>query len=358
MKNIVIVAPYPNSENIKDGMVQRVVAIDKELIDVKRTYLSVSIKHNFIKTVEKQSDKVTVIKLNLFFHFFLIYYYLKKADVIYFHSIFNYMYAVLFNLQRKICVLDIHGAVPDEEKYSNGYSLKYYFLKWVEIRAFKMCKIFICVSNNMKDHYMKKYPHASGCKYIIKPIIPINSLEILVDDKRIAELKKDLNINDNNVVFIYSGNLQQWQNIDLMLDEIKKLNNQYYKFIILTGSLEQVHMMIENRNVDRNNLIIRSVLPEELNIYYTIAHYGFLLRDNHILNYVASPTKLTEYLFYGITPILKYNDVGDRCYYGYEYLNISDNLKSLKPYKSELNINIAKNILTRNFISIKDILNL
>jgi len=358
MKNIIIVAPYPNSENIKDGMVQRIVSIDKELSDYKRTYISISIKHNFIKTIEKKSNDVTVIKLNIFFHYFLVYYYIKKASIVYFHSIFNYMYAALFNIKGKECVLDIHGAVPDEELYSNGHTLKYHFLKWVEKRAFEFCKIFICVSNNMKDHYIRKYPHTVKCIYIIKPIIPTNSLKTSVEDNRIATIKKDLSIDDNNVVFIYSGNVQQWQNIDLMLDEIKKINNPYYKFIILTGSLEQIYKMIDDRNMDGNNLIIRSVLPEELNVYYTIAHYGFLLRDNHILNHVASPTKLTEYLFYGITPILKYDNVGDRHYYGYEYLNISDNLKDLKPYKSEININIAKDILNKNYISIKDILNL
>lgn len=131
-----------------------------------------------------------------------------------------------------------------------------------------------------------------------------------------------------------------------MVDCIKKTEGLNYLYIILTGEKEEAIKRLHTCCCNMNNVILDSVFPEELYKYYSIAHYGFLLRDDHVLNEVAAPTKLTEYLYYGIVPILKFEEIGDRAFYHYEYiLYNSDAMMNLRPYKSELNQKIALDIL-------------
>lgn len=79
-----------------------------------------------------------------------------------------------------------------------------------------------------------------------------------------------------------------------------------------------------------------------------LAHYGFILRDKHILNRVAAPTKMVEYLFFGIIPIVKYEEIGDVLKLGYEYISYKSDLSNLEPKKSKKNENIAMTLLNRN----------
>ena len=57
---------------------------------------------------------------------------------------------------------------------------------------------------------------------------------------------------------------------------------------------------------------------------YEKAQYGFTLRDEFIVNEVACPTKLIDYVKYGIIPILKFDKIGDFIENGLEYVKIED----------------------------------
>ena len=59
---------------------------------------------------------------------------------------------------------------------------------------------------------------------------------------------------------------------------------------------------------------------DELKKEYEKAQYGFTLRDNIIVNEVACPTKLIDYVKYGIIPILKSDKIGDFVENGLEYV--------------------------------------
>jgi hypothetical protein len=46
--------------------------------------------------------------------------------------------------------------------------------------------------------------------------------------------------------------------------------------------------------------IIASIEPSELHAHLQIADFGIIFRDNHVINRVASPTKIWEYLLSGL----------------------------------------------------------
>ena len=53
---------------------------------------------------------------------------------------------------------------------------------------------------------------------------------------------------------------------------------------------------------------------------YPRCSYGFVLRDDIAVNNVACPTKLIEYLQYGIVPILHTERIGDFAALGMQYV--------------------------------------
>ena len=55
---------------------------------------------------------------------------------------------------------------------------------------------------------------------------------------------------------------------------------------------------------------------------FSFAHY--LIQFDIVVNRVACPTKLVEYMFYGITPIVLSKEIDDYNELGYEYLDYKD----------------------------------
>lgn len=329
MTEILFVAVFPEDKNIKDGMIRRIKEIDKKFEEVRRTYLEINFFSN-PKIKYEEKENLEIHRLNFFIDYFKIKKILKSSKKIYLHSIVNYVRILLFPFVSGEIILDVHGAGVEEMKFYNK-NIKSFILKFIEKKLFKRLNKAIFVSNQMKRFYINKYPFIKNKKLLVYPIMNFDRINIKIREKE-----------EKETVFIYSGNLQKWQNIDLMLEKIKEIENDNYKYIFLTNETEELKRKIEK--IGLINYMVDSVLPEELGKFYEIAHYGFILRDEHILNKVANPTKLGEYMEYGIIPIVKYDEIGDYKDYGYEYLSIENLSKNLLPKKSLKNQKIIKDI--------------
>ena len=69
------------------------------------------------------------------------------------------------------------------------------------------------------------------------------------------------------------------------------------------------------------------------------------MRDDIVLNRVAAPTKLIEYLSYGLIPIVKTINIGDSVKMGYEYILYNEDLNGLSAKKSDKNEEVAAAVL-------------
>lgn len=356
-KKLVVISNYPNSEEIKDGMMQRVANIDEYLLDYDRSYLQISIKNNFKPQKSIIKSDITEYRLHFLKDYFRICKILKKSDVLFIHSLFNFIKLIpfLFIIRKKNIILDFHGVVPEELEFMNK-KFKSFIYNIVEKIAVRYSKHIIFVTESMKNYIANKYKLNSYKSHILN-IFSKNVFRTANTDE-IDSLRDKYKINEEDVVFIYSGNTQKWQNIDLMLSCISKIKNvKNYKFIILTGEIEIIKNKLEEFSLlDQNNIIIDTVSPEELGNFYSIAHYGFVLRDEHILNSVANPTKLVEYMWYGIIPVVKYEELGDYKESGYEFIKYNQIHINLKKKKSLKNSQIIKNI-SHNKFSMKLLVN-
>lgn len=345
MKKITFVGQYPTPENIRDGFIQRIKDIDDLFSESHRVYLDIRIK-DYFEARRIEVGNVTIFKLNYFLHFFKIISVLLKSKIIYIHSVYNGFKIIphLFFVsrrKRKIC-LELHGAFPEESKYY-GERLNPYIFSLVEKWILKKSHSIVYVSNQFKDYIQSKWNFTSTLESFIIPTIASNVVK-KENVENIEEIRSRFNIQDDDVVFLYSGSTKKWQKIELTLETILKIaSNTRYKFFLLTGYLEDMKRMLKKFGLDEHpRIFVLSVTPEEISEYYATAHYGFILRDDHILNRVASPTKLFEYLFYGIIPIMESLNIGDFLQYECEYLKVEDVTNNLPPRKSLRNIQSAQ----------------
>lgn len=340
-KKILVFAVYPSEKNIKDGMIQRIKAIDNELSGFFRVYIDLSWRRFFKLYHEvKEEDMVEVYQLNLFVHFWILLKLLRSTHDIYVHSICNFFNLVWFPLKKYNIVLDVHGVVPEEQKFA-GKWWRSFLYELVEKRIFREAKTFIYVSEEMKNFYYTKYPDVANKKNFVKPIFSSNAFASIVNED-VVKLKNELGISEKDVVFVYSGGVQKYQNLNLIIEDMFSRRNENAFFLILTGYPDVVENVFKcYPKYKEIRYVVRSVSPKELPLYYTISHYGYLLRDEHILNQVASPTKMVEYLYYGLMPIVKSEKVGDPYRMGYEYVDYRDHSLRLSQQKSKINKEIA-----------------
>lgn len=276
---IVFVAPNPFKAEKREGFLQRVAAIDGIFSGEKLYY-----------------DDIDVSKLPQT---------LLKADMIYVHSIYMaqkilFLYPIL---SHKI-VTDLHGVVPEEEEFS-GNAAKASEMADVENVVFASGVYFVTVTDAMINHFDKKYKNTKEKrKWVRLPIFEVNA--------GFEKVKKD----SHSVV--YAGGAQPWQNTNLMIQAIQ--TNTSYKYTILT---QDKNAFSQLKNLD-HDISIATVDSGEVALYYSTASLGFVLRDDVIVNRVACPTKLIEYLSYGVVPIVKTPHIGDFNALGYQYVKYED----------------------------------
>ncbi len=163
--------------------------------------------------------------------------------------------------------------------------------------ALHFADVIFLVSEEMRKHYREMYL----CRLNNAIIMPCYNLPL--------STYFDLD-QYKNPTFVYAGNTSAWQGVDLMLDVYalveRKLPNA--RIVLLSKNREEFLKKIVVRGI--KNYDIKYVSMEELQGELHRYKYGFILRDNHIVNRVATPTKMNSYLSNYLIPIFS-NTVDD-----------------------------------------------
>lgn len=337
---LLFIAEYPTPESEKDGMAQRIIAIDKLFHDKKRVYLQISFDKNIIPVFEKHTENLKVYKLNFYLHSFIIIFLFFISNKIYVHSIFNslrvFPYYMLF---KKKIITDMHGVVPEELEFL-GKKKHIKLFNYIEKIAVFNSNVVVTVSKTMAAHLLDKYN------------IQENKLmNLYIFDKTNVMPNTS---NSSKLSIIYSGGIQKWQNIDIMLDAISKLKVSF-NFIVLTGDYDLMLAKIKDLNLE-GIVKIYSVPKEEVYDYYKQSDMGFILRDDNIVNRAACPTKLIEYLSCGLVPVVLQPYIGDFKDLGYSYVLLEDLLSGKIPTVEEIETmrSINYTIINKLFESVNE----
>lgn len=216
----------------------------------------------------------------------------KKHDVI---VVGNAYPAVKLWLRgfKNICTW-YQGVVPEERRMQGCSLFKVWLHTLVEKKSLSVTKFFFLVSESLKKHYQNKYGvkiDTSCCA-----LIPCFNEQRAFSNCFLQGTKKPFS-------FVYSGGLGVWQCFDKTLDVFKEIKSTIptATLDIYTYQVDKAKSTVELNGI--KDVEVRYVPKEEMNNALSDKMFGFVLRDDNIVNRVATPTKFSNYIANGIIPI-------------------------------------------------------
>ena len=182
-------------------------------------------------------------------------------------------------------------------------------LKQVEKYAVRCADHIFCVSNEMKNHFLKSY-NGEEKKINIVPC-GIDETVFFFNGKIRDVMRKEIG-SRNRLVFVYSGSmhpLQMPRTMVKLFKEFYKLDREVF-FLILAFKVEKMRKLLEYELIPQENYKALTVEHSKVPMYLNAADIGILLREKNIVNRVACPTKFAEYTACGLYTILT-DGVGD-----------------------------------------------
>lgn len=206
-------------------------------------------------------------------------------------------------------IFDYHGVVPYELRYVTGGVIGYVkslVANYAEAKLLSDASYVVTVSEQFARYLHRKCPSIHP-RTVVLPMLP--SEVFFSRTKQPVDLGQ-LGISADDLVFCYLGQSQPWQmpeeTVSLYAKIEKKLRNTY--FLVLTKDVSTFQSYAYHAGIKRYKII--TVPHEEVPYYLQVCDYGFVLRNPDIINQVASPTKVLEYLACGVIPIMT-EHVGD-----------------------------------------------
>lgn len=197
-------------------------------------------------------------------------------------------------------VLDFHGALPEETLFSSNNATLSEEQAMIENESLDNCNAIIMQSEAMLQHLEAKHKKTITDKTIIYNC----GVDVDLFDYSKVDIESErmrLGYNSDDIIFIYVGGLHKWQRVQESLDifnMVKCKNDQCRMLLLVQGeTAELLNYCTQNNITDVK--ILQNITFNEVYKYISISNFAWLLRDDIVLNQVASPTKLGEYLACG-----------------------------------------------------------
>lgn len=168
---------------------------------------------------------------------------------------------------------------------------RYCFRRVAESIAVKYADMLFCVSERMVQYYREKYGLIDNGQIIVMPCYNLR-------------LSSEFNtMQYTKPIFAYAGNTSVWQGVDFMLDVFALVEKQIPDALLnlYSSNKSELEEMIKVRGI--KNYRINYVPVSELQNELHKCKYGFIIRTDHIVNLVATPTKMNSYLAAYMIPI-------------------------------------------------------
>lgn len=325
---IVFFGGYPYEKRQNDGYFQRIKIIDRLFIDVWRIYVETDVLKGRNCWFDRPEKKVLVLRIigtkkRRIFILFLSILTVFRCRKIYFHSVLrmrdNWL-GLLLRLPFIRKAVDMHGAVSEEFRMHNDFSSAILFEKEEEI-AVKKAGLIVVVTDAMRQYFKQKFQNSCKGKIISFPMFP--DFTPTITTRPLIEGKP---------VVVYAGGLHKWQQINKMIDAIiQTADCCIYRFYCPDPQTVKNMLPVNIKNA----VVVESKTHTELIDIYPKCHYGFILREDSIVNRVACPTKLVEYLAMGIVPIVDYEDIGDFKTLAMHFVRLKDFLAGNLPSEEQ-----------------------
>ncbi len=237
---------------------------------------------------------------------------LKNRQQVIFARNFHAAFTALpfrFIFPQSYLALDIRGAFVHElvlKGVVQANSSLHRLLLWMEAQSFRHADYILGVSGKLVDYAHSKLTHPVKTDVIPCCVSP-HFFEF--DAARVQTLRNELGLSDKFVV-VYIGSLSSWNLLEPMLDlyEIIRGIVPNSHFLFLTRSVAEATAVFEQKGW--TDFTVTAVEHAEAKNYIAVADLALLLREDNMVNRVASPVKFGEYLACGV-PVCVTPAVGD-----------------------------------------------
>jgi glycosyltransferase involved in cell wall biosynthesis/GT2 family glycosyltransferase len=332
-KGIVFFAGYPYPEREKDGYFQRVRSIDSLVKQKRRIYVDYAQLPSKKHWYYKPEPNVLVLHMHNHRHAWFMRALVKilvlKNRTVYFHSVLRMedgKFGTVMKWPGITRLIDIHGVVPEEFRYHNDFYCGGLFDKHEELAIRKANRIIV-VSHAMHRYLQQKYRNALvGSKIITLPIFP----EIQLGQPEKPYIR-------NRPVVVYAGGTHKWQQVPKMIDAIAATKDICIHQFLCPNPSEVVPLFPKELRHNPDITIDSRSFSQLMQEVYPTCHFGFILREDIIVNHAACPTKLVEYVAMGIVPIVDSDQMGDFKELGMQYIGLRDFMAGKLPTEAERN---------------------
>ncbi len=185
------------------------------------------------------------------------------------------------------------GVTPEEDYLRRKSGLRFHILRLCEYLTLRVSKFNLFVSDRMLEHYERTYKLRLRKKSFVIPCFNVDRLDT-------TNLCKD---RYNHNVFCYVGSLAAWQCFPETVELYKKIEatvpDAFLK--VYTSDQETAKNYLEQAGI--KNYSVGFVTQDKLPMALSDCKFGFIIRDNILVNNVATPTKMSTYLSCGVIPV-------------------------------------------------------
>lgn len=204
--------------------------------------------------------------------------------------------------------IDIQGVYEESIEYSRGFRKTINFLKYMVKQlilkaALNKADGAFVVSDELSE-YCRKLLKKSRMSQFRTYKVRCGVINILGREQKISwryQVRRDLGIEDNVTVFVFSGYRMAWQKIDETIEKFREYDkykeNSFFAFFCNLDS--EFEKKIEDC-FPKGNYLLKHLNAEEYFRYLCACDVGFLLRDHNTTNRVAFPNKFSDYLNSGL----------------------------------------------------------
>ena len=166
-----------------------------------------------------------------------------------------------------------------------------------------------CVSQEMRHYLRQRYPESGAISAIQPCVTDVAPFREAIVKRE--ETRRQYGLQDK-LVFSYLGSLVWYQLPEAGLHWFRRVTERLPQahLLTLTPEVDKFRSLARQCGVREEQLTLLSVKPHEVASLVCAADVGLLLRDNSVVNQVASPVKFAEYLASGV-PVLISSQVGD-----------------------------------------------
>jgi hypothetical protein len=185
------------------------------------------------------------------------------------------------------------GIGPEEYLVAGSNLTRFWFKTVIEFISVKYSSVLFVVSRKMLEIFRCKYRYDKS-NYLEMPCYNLNYISGLAisTGERYREPS-----------FVYAGNMAAWQCVDETLQIFKGVQQYIPKasLTLLIKERDEAIALIDKYGL--KDVVIKYVSLSDLQQELTQYKYGFIIREDTLVNNVATPTKMNSYLASAIIPI-------------------------------------------------------